>query len=79
MTDPTSHIRLGVSADILPYTHQEVLDAEYKLHKLMIGSAQSTLTGLAIGAVASIFFRRPSIIYYCGGFGLGYTIFSNLK
>lgn len=76
MTDHLSRIRLGLSKDILPYAPTEVLEAEYKFHKFMIRSVQNTIAGLAFGAAASLFFKRKSIIFYSGGFGLGYTVFS---
>ena len=76
MADHVSRIRLGLSKEILPYAPTEVLEAEYKFHKLLVRSVQNTVAGLAVGAVASLFFKRNYIIYYSAGFGLGYTIFS---
>lgn len=76
MTENTQHLRLGLSKDILPYTETEVLDAEYNLSKFLVRSAQNTIVGLAIGTVASLFFKRKSIIFYSAGFGFGYTFFS---
>jgi hypothetical protein len=76
MAEPLSRLRLGLSKDISPYTHTEVLDAEYKFNKFLVRSVQNTLAGLAFGAAACFFFKRKSIIFYSAGFGLGYTIFS---
>lgn len=42
----------------------------------MIRSVQNTIVGLALGTVASLFFKKKSIIFYSGGFGLGYSVFS---
>lgn len=79
MADHVSRIRLGLSKEISPYTHTEILEAEYKFNKFLVRSVQNTIAGLAVGAVASLFFKRKSIIFYSGGFGLGYTLFSTFK
>lgn len=79
MADQVSNIRLGVSKQILPYNVTEVLEAEYNLSKFVVQSAQNTLLGLAVGTAASIFFKRKSIIFYTGGFGLGYTLFNTFN
>lgn len=79
MSDQVSRIRLGLSRDILPYNHTEVLEAEYNFHKFVVRAAQNALAGLAVGAAASLFFKNKSIIFYSGGFGLGYTLFSTFR
>lgn len=79
MADQVSRIRLGISQEIVPYTHAEILDAEYKFNKFLVRGVQNALTGLAVGTVASLFFKRKSIIFYSAGFGFGYTLFSTFK
>lgn len=79
MADQVSRVRLGISRDILPYSPREVLEAEYQFNKFVIRSLQNTLTGLAVGTAASLFFKKKSIIFYSAGFGLGYTFFSTFK
>lgn len=79
MADQVSRLRLGISKDILPYSPREVLDAEYQFNKFIVRSVQNTLTGLAVGAAASLFFKKKSIVFYSAGFGLGYTFFSTFK
>jgi len=74
-----SALRLGVSKDILPYTTQEILDADRKFNKFVINTFQSAFKGLAFGVVASLFFaKRRRIIFYSTGFGAGVTFFSTL-
>lgn len=74
-----SRLRLGVSKDILPYTTQEILDADRKFNKFIINTFQSGIKGLALGAIASIFFvKRRRIIFYSAGFGAGLSFFSTL-
>lgn len=70
-----SHLRLGLSSQILPYTNEEVLKYDYRFNKFVINTAQSALTGLAVGVVASLFFKRKSVIYYCVGFSVGQQVF----
>ncbi len=79
MADQVSRIRLGLSKDILPYSHTEVLDAEYKFNRFLVRTVQNGLAGLAVGAVASLFFKRKSIIFYSAGFGVGYTVFTTFR
>lgn len=79
MSDQVSRIRLGLSKEILPYSHTEILEAEYKFNKFLVRTAQNALAGLAVGVVASLFFKRKSIIFYSAGFGVGYTLFSTFK
>jgi hypothetical protein len=68
--------RLGVSQDILPYTRQEVLDADYRFNKFLLGTFEFAVKGLAVGAVASLFFlHRRRVIFYGAGFGAGLAFF----
>jgi len=74
-----SNLRLGVSKDILPYTTQQILDADRKLNKFAINTIQSGLKGLAIGVAASLFFaKKRRIIFYSAGFGAGLNFFSTI-
>ena len=75
MADP-SRLRLGVSSQILPFTQEEVLKADYRFNKFVVNSVQNTVKGLFVGALASVFFKRKGIIFYSAGFGLGYTYFT---
>ena len=71
-----SGLRLGVSADILPHTTQEVLDADYRLNKFVLSTLGSAVKGLTLGAVASVFFtKRQRVALYGAGFGAGLSIF----
>ena len=79
MADHISRIRLGLSKDILPYSQTEILDAEYKFNRFLVRTVQNAVAGLAVGAVASLFFKRKSIIFYSAGFGIGYTVFSTFR
>ena len=63
MADQVSRLRLGLSKEILPYSHTEVLDAEYKFNRFLVRTAQNAIAGLAVGVVASLFFKRKSIIF----------------
>lgn len=72
-----SNLRLGVSKEILPYSTQQILDADRKFNKFVINTFQSGLQGLAIGVVASLFFaRKRPIIFYSAGFGAGLNFFT---
>lgn len=74
-----SNLRLGVSKDILPYTTEQILDADRKLNKFVINTCQSGLKGLAFGVVASLFFARKNrIIFYSAGFGVGLNFFTTI-
>jgi len=74
-----SNLRLGVSKDILPYTTEQILEADRKLNKFVINTVQSGLKGLGIGLVASLFFsRKRPIIFYSAGFGAGLSFFSTI-
>lgn len=79
MADQVSKIRLGLSKEILPYSYPEILDAEYKFNRFLVRTAQNAIAGLAVGAVASLFFKRKSIVFYSAGFGIGYTIFTTFR
>lgn len=71
-----SSIRLGVSKDILPYTNQEILEADEKFNKFVINTGQLALKGLGIGLVASLFFvKKQRVIFYGLGFGAGLSFF----
>lgn len=74
-----NRLRLGLSPNILPYTHQEILQADYSFNKFLINTAQNALKGLAIGLIASAFFKNKGIIFYSAGFGAGYTYFTTFK
>ena len=74
-----SNLRLGVSKDILPYTTEQILEADRKLSKFAINTVQSGLQGLALGVVASLFFaKKRRIIFYSAGFGAGLNFFSTI-
>lgn len=74
-----SNLRLGVSKEILPYTTEQILEADRKLNKFVINTLQSGCQGLAIGLVASLFFaRKKPIIFYSAGFGAGLSFFSTI-
>ena len=74
-----SNLRLGVSKDILPYSTEQILDADRKFNKFIINTFQSGLKGLAIGVVASLFFaRKRPIIFYSAGFGAGISFFTTI-
>lgn len=79
MAQKVSHIRLGVSKDVLPYHPMEVLEAEYNFSRFLVQSVQNTILGLTVGAAASLFFKRKSIIFYTAGLGFGYTFFNTFK
>ncbi len=74
-----SNLRLGVSKDILPYSIDEVLQADRKFNKFVINTVQSGFQGFAFGLVASLFFaRKKRVIFYSTGFGAGMTFFTSL-
>lgn len=74
-----SNLRLGVSKDILPYTSEQILDADRRLNKFIINTCESGLKGLALGVVASLFFVRKSrIIFYSASFGAGLNLFTTI-
>ena len=74
-----NNLRLGVSKDILPYTTNQILEADRKLNKFAINTIQSGLEGLLIGTALSLFFakKRP-IIFYSAGFGAGLNFFTTI-
>lgn len=75
-----SGMRLGVSADILPYTKEEILGADLRLNKFLLGTVWLATQGLAIGALASVFFaRKQRVIFYSAGFGGGLSFFNEFK
>ena len=75
-----SGLRLGVSADILPYTQEEILAADYRLNHFVLGTFGSAVRGLALGAVASLFFlKRQRVVFYGAGFGAGLSILREFK
>lgn len=74
-----SNLRLGVSRDILPYTTEQILDADRKFNKFIINTCQSGFKGLAFGVVASLFFvRKGRVIFYSAGFGAGLNFFTTI-
>jgi hypothetical protein len=75
-----SGLRLGASKDILPYTTEDILNADYKLNNFVLGTFGSTAKGLLTGALLSVFFlRKGRVIFYGAGFGAGLNIFHQLK
>lgn len=71
-----SGLRLGVSADILPYSTQEVLDADFRLNKFLLGTVSYASQGLALGIIGSLFFlKKQRIVFYGAGFGGGLALF----
>lgn len=71
--------RLGVSADILPYSREEVLNADYRFNKFVLGTAALAGKGLLLGGLASLFFiRKTPVIFYGMGFGIGTSVFHEL-
>ena len=69
-------LRLGVDKNIVPFTEQEVYDADIKFNKFVFNTAELAAKGLLYGAAASIFFlRKKPIIFYSAGFGVGYSFF----
>jgi hypothetical protein len=75
-----SGLRLGVSADILPYSNQEILDADYRLNKFLLETVSYAGKGLALGIIGSLFFlRKQRIVFYGAGFGAGLSFFHGVK
>lgn len=75
-----SGLRLGVSADILPYSTQDILDADYRLNKFLLGTVSCATQGLALGLIGSLFFvRKQRIVFYGAGFGAGLSFFQEFK
>lgn len=73
-------IRLGVSSDILPFTNQQILDADYKFNKFILSTVGLAAKGLVYGAIASLFFvRKTRVIFYGAGFGGGLSFFQEFK
>jgi len=71
-----SSIRLGVSSDILPFTNQQILEADYRFNKFILSTVGLAGKGLFYGAIASLFFARKSrIVFYGAGFGAGLSFF----
>ena len=72
--------RLGVSADILPYSTEEVLNADYRFNKFVLGTVGLAGKGLLLGTVCSLFFlRKQPVIFYGMGFGIGLSVFHELS
>jgi hypothetical protein len=72
-------LRLGVSSDILPYSTEQVLDADYRLNKFVLGTVGSAARGLFWGGLAALFFvRKQRVVFYGAGFGAGLSVFSEL-
>jgi hypothetical protein len=75
-----SGLRLGSSKDILPYTTEDILNADYQLNSFVLGTIGSATKGLLTGALLSIFFlRKTRVVFYGAGFGAGLSIFHQLK
>jgi hypothetical protein len=71
-----SGFRLGVSSEILPYSTEQILDADYRLNKFLLGTVNLAAKGLAIGLIGSLFFiRKQRVIFYGAGFGGGLSFF----
>lgn len=72
-------LRLGVSSDILPYSTQQVLDADYRLNKFVLGTVGLAARGLLWGGLAALFFvRKQRVVFYGAGFGAGLSVFNEL-
>lgn len=75
-----SGLRLGVSADILPYSTEEILEADFRLNKFLLRTVSYAAQGLALGVIGSIFFlRKQPVIFYSAGFGGGLSFFHEFK
>lgn len=75
-----SGLRLGVSADILPYSTQDVLNADYRLNKFLLGTVSYATQGIVLGLIGSLFFlRKQRVIFYGAGFGGGLSFFHEFK
>lgn len=73
-------LRLGVSSDILPYSAQQVLDADYQLNKFVLSTVGLAGKGLLLGGLLSVFFlRKQRVLFYGAGFGAGLSIFQTLS
>ena len=74
-----NNLRLGVSKDILPYTTEQILEADRKFNRFAINTIQSGLEGLVIGTALSLFFaKKRRIILYSAGFGAGLNFFTTI-
>ena len=72
-------LRLGLSADVLPYTSAEVLAADERLNRFILGTAALAGKGLIVGGCLSLFFlRKTPVIFYGLGFGVGTSVFREL-
>ena len=75
-----STLRLGVSADILPHSTEDILHADYRFNKFLLGTVCLAAKGLAVGAFASLFFlHRTRVVFYSAGFGAGLSFFHEFK
>lgn len=71
--------RLGLSAEVLPYSQEEVLGADYRFNRFVLGTAALAGKGLLLGTVASLFFlRKTPVVFYGMGFGVGISVFHEL-
>ena len=71
--------RLGVSSEILPYSREEVLGADLKFNRFVLGTAALAGKGLVLGGVCSLFFlRKTPVLFYGMGFGIGLSVFHEL-
>ena len=71
--------RLGVSSEILPYSREEVLGADLKFNRFVLGTAALAGKGLLLGGVCSLFFlRKTPVLFYGMGFGIGLSVFHEL-
>lgn len=72
-------LRLGVSSEILPYSREEVLNADLKFNRFVLGTAALAGKGLLLGGVCSLFFlRKTPVLFYGMGFGIGLSVFHEL-
>lgn len=72
--------RLGVSGDVLPYTTEEVLNADYRLNKFVLSTVGLAGKGLLVGTALSLFFlRKQPVMFYGMGFGIGLSVFHELS
>jgi hypothetical protein len=73
-------LRLGVSSDILPYSTEQVLEADYRLSKFVLSTVELAGKGLLLGGALSLFFlRKTPVIFYGAGFGAGLSVFHELS
>ena len=74
-----NNLRLGISADVLPYSKEDVLNSDYRFNRFVLSTAALAGKGFLFGGICSLFFlRKPPVIFYGLGFGVGVSIFHEL-